>query len=279
MQHQILEARLGVIEFCLPRKIMSLLPIFYAGWRFLAAALLCCANVGAQSGSIGVERGSPQERTLIVRYDSATSMFRLIEDFQILRGPNATKYESNLIAVRLCSNEPLLKSIPLAAVNPVEFVDFITNIGGYKKSNIVFLRHPGCSVPSNNTYATEFWSAASRASLPSFVENYPLDKVQLSSIGFDPVNCVVPNPKILAKQLVTALERDHGAFATVIRYYLTKPTPELVNRTNFIKRALASSNISASRYKFATQSWHDGTSGCSEKEPTIPMVIMVSVSK
>jgi len=255
-----------------------------AGIRLVVAflALLGVLSSNAQvSGTPSTEQAEAFERDgsyLIKRYESGTSMFRIGEDIQIIWGPGNNKFQDAKYVVRICSKEKLLPSLPSATVNVIEFTDFLTSNGGYKKSDVLFIRSENCeNGKKGDLFPTELWVVKTESNLPSHVEYYRFDQLTILSLGFDPVSCAKTSYKESTAKLIRKMARDPKGYGAIVEYYLEKPAMVLHRNTRRAVRIMAEHGITAPRLRVSTQAWHDGDSGCINKEPSQPRIFFMTV--
>lgn len=217
---------------------------------------------------------------LFFRYENGTSMFRFIEDFQIIRAPNTEGNVYKAIAIRICSDSQLLPSLPSASINAIRAAEFLAETGGYQPSKIFLLRSDTCkSLLDSRLFATEIWGIDDNLALPPNTESYTYNQITVKSLGFDPVECKEIDYKKAINELIREMKRDENSFGVIIKYYLKETSAVLEKRVAKSKNLLRRSNISHTRYSVTEQHWHDGDSSCANREPRQPMIVFITAHK
>lgn len=216
------------------------------------------------------------DASLIARYDTGNSLFRVIEDLQILDDRNKA-YSDPQIAIRICSSEPLSRSFASASVSPQQIVEYLSSNAGYDTSSIFIVRSSRCTaVTTGPLFATEIWAFDKGSKLPANDEFYSYANIEFGSFGFDPVDC----PRASAaknRQKFNAEMKVPGTYGAIIGYYLKKPLNVLKTNIEKADRLLVQDKIPKSRYFVEYQPWHDGDSGCSSVETTRPMLLTIRI--
>jgi len=244
----------------------------------LLAVFSTSAQVYRQASTPQADAYERDGSYLIKRYESGTSMFRIIEDVQVVWGPGNDKFQGAKYVVRVCSKEKLLPSLPLATVNVIEFADFLTADDGYKKSDVLFVRSENCEgIVRGEMHPTELWVVKTESNLPPNVEHYKLDQMTILSLGFDPVRCTNTDSSRVAATLARKMAHDPKSYGAVIEYYIERPSEALEKNAKRAVKIIEKYGISSARLVVALQAWHDGDSACINREPKQPRVLFVTL--
>lgn len=233
------------------------------------------------SGHVSFAQTKPGQEMarLIKRYEQPASQFRVVEDtVEIRLEQDASKRK--LVAIRVCSNQPLDFAVFQAAIDPFETARYLKSYYAYPADKIFILRSEQCLGPRDSkTDAAEIWIGSSQESLPQSVESLRFDQVNRTSLGTRPTNRGVRDYQAAVQNLIKRLHSNSESRGVIIGYYLEHPSPELRKRLHEVDRLLKQSDLPPDRYSVMVSQWHEGDSSKSKMEPRFPSVFIIEIIK
>lgn len=196
--------------------------------------------------------------------------------------------QSDILAVRVCSNEPLPIALALSA--GAAFVTTSRLQGfGIPKSNMYYLRYNNCRVRSHNYGATEYWFVPKNAEFPAFVEARRVSHIsgyEMTHAGFvgtrepfDPRSAQSEklNPELYEQTLqrISKLLKDNKGAVTIIilPQYKLAPTAELNKRVGYTLNYLTQRGVA--RHRILIKKIYPGYVIESGNEPRYPDISVV----
>jgi hypothetical protein len=223
--------------------------------------------------------GGQETARLIKRYEQPASQYRVVEDtLEIRLEPEEGKRQ--LLAIRVCSKQPLSLALFQAAIDPFETAKYLRDYYAYPPDKIFFLRSEDClSSGHSKAEAAEIWIAPSEDALPQSVESLRFDQINRSSLGTQPTNRGVRDYKAAVQTLIKRLRSNPDSRGVVIGYYLDHPNPLLQKRIHEAERLLKRNGVSPQRYYALLSQWHEGDASYPNSEPRYPNVFIVETTK
>jgi hypothetical protein len=223
--------------------------------------------------------GGQETARLIKRYEQPASQYRIVEDtLEIRSQPDASKRK--LVAIRICSKQPLSFALFQAAIDPFETAKYLKDYYAYAPHKIFFLRSEQCvSSGESKTEAAEIWIASREEALPQSVESLRVDQVNRSSLGTQPTNRGVRDYQAAVQTLIKRLRSNPDSRGVIIGYYLDHPNPLLRKRIHEAERLLKQSGVPPQHYYALLSQWHEGDSSYPNSEPRYPNVFIVETTK
>jgi hypothetical protein len=123
-----------------------------------------------------------QKAELIHRYERGCGLSctqELAIDLGGVRGATS----DDIIAVRLCSKEPLPEALAYAASPPGYVIEILMGNYKYTSERIVVLRSDDCIGRNPAVAATEYWVVHTGGKLPSAIESVKSCQLDLGSLG------------------------------------------------------------------------------------------------
>lgn len=197
---------------------------------------------------------------------------------------NLKKEDVQKIAIRICSKDNLLLSLPSAVTNPFDILELMAGSSHGIKDlpPIYFLRSRDCiSSKIANMHAIEIWAISDDGSLPQHIESYRYEDIKIISLGFDPSVCSTAKNdyKKAVKTLIKELRDDSNSFGVIIGYYYPfneKPDSKLQKKIEKIRELMQKSNLSKNRYEISYQLWHADDSDCAGEPVKTPSVFFIT---
>jgi hypothetical protein len=249
--------------------------VYWVNSLLLFTFLICQAPAQENESADAASLQTTSTPKLYLRYERPTSLFRVGEDLTAGGNSEKTVLKHTKIGIRVCSTEPLLFSIARSTMNALRMADYLITIG-YKKSDVFLLRASDCiGKVKGELFSTEIWGLPDNSRLPGNVENITYDELAMKTLGFDPVDCPKVIYRLSETKLIEELNRDKGAVAVIVGYYIERPSKLLKSHIKQIQKKLDTEHISRSRYRIGFEAWHDGDSGCISSEPIHPIILIL----
>lgn len=236
----------------------------------LLAVLFCPAGIQPP-----LEDSRPRAR--LVRTFHTGDFIHAAEDAAIGLTAFANK-PGDIIAVRVCSKEPLPVALAASSGRPFYLASFLSENYNFSRENIVFLRAADCSRHSRIA-VTEFWAVPKGAALPPAAEALKASAVNAEE--YWPRRGGTPQGDSFDELLTDVIRKAPPPGSTaivVIGYYLRKPSPELRRNMARASTLLARSGIPANSYFLRTLPW-TGIVDKDDREPAYPTIILLRYLK
>lgn len=123
---------------------------------FASFLLLTCAQGQVQSSAAAARA---------YRVDSPKH-WDFIFDKPLLEYDRLLKQPGTLVAVRVCSNEPLAKAVVLSGTKPLRVADYMSLYYRYAPERVLFLRSEECHSGAGSISTMEVWVVPQGAELP-----------------------------------------------------------------------------------------------------------------
>lgn len=195
--------------------------------------------------------------------------------------------EPTSFAVRICSEERLLTSLPSAVSDVFRISRDIRSRypDNGASPEIYFLSSGECKNGGvRDMFATEVWAIPRSAKPPKHNEIYNSDQIHMEVLGFDTSNCSTRTKDYLkAFQKVIDKMRTNPQLHLVVsgyRYPLDKELdPALDSRLRKIHRLLGKTDIQPSRYRISREIWRADDSVCTGEPILQPTFHLLSVGE
>jgi hypothetical protein len=180
----------------------------------------------------------------------------------------------DIIAVRICSKEPLPLALAIASGRPFYLTTVLADKYHYSRENILFLRSENCARHNLRIAITEYWAVPYGAPLPSSVES--IKSSQVKAEEYAPLGS--QSKEIAFKQslqnLAKRVHTDPGVVGVIVGYYLRKPNLSLRRKLWRARSFLEESGLPKNRYFIRQLPW-TGTIDSTDLEPTYPAIIII----
>jgi hypothetical protein len=216
--------------------------------------------------------------SLEARYESGASYYQLTEDAFRIAGLKSSNRD--VIAVRICSSEPLLLAMAKGLPTPFIIADAFVNRYAYVPEKVYFIRSDDCpSSKSSSAPAVEVWAVPKGAALPPRVETLTFNQIKVVPLGKIPANRGVRDYRAAVRKLVKDLKENPKSFGVVVGYYLERPSGMLRRRLKDADALLKHSGLPPNRYMVRQQAWADEVSTYPpDTEPRYPNVFLVEMT-
>jgi hypothetical protein len=191
----------------------------------------------------------------------------------------------DLIAMRICSREPLSLAMFLAVVNPIGIGERIAEEGingrvFFSRDRIVILRSADCPVTRPPYVPLEFWGVPKGVALPPFVEAAKLCQVHIKGVDSDED---VRSPSAYKASLrgILAKVREHPEdVAIVLGEYNLRPGASMRRALREAERFFLRSGLPRNRYFVRLRpSAHYDPEYYRGPEPRYPSVVAVRIAQ
>ncbi len=216
--------------------------------------------------------------SLEARYESGASYYQLTEDAFRIAGLKSS--DRDVIAVRVCSSEPLLLAMAKGLPTPFTIADAFVNRYAYVPEKVYFIRSEDClSSKSSSTPAVEVWAVPKGAALPPRIETLKFNQIRVVSLGKIPANRGARDYIAAVRKLVDGLKETPESIGVVVGYYLERPSRMLRRRLKEASALLQHSSVPPNRYMVRQQAWYDEVSvNPPDTEPQYPDVFLVEMT-
>ncbi len=226
-----------------------------------------------------VNRSYQGQARLIKRYEDVNGLSGVGEDvLEIRLEPDASKRK--LVAIRICSKQPLVFASFRAAIDPFKTAEFMRDYYAYAPDKIFLLRSEQClSSQHSETEAAEIWITSTEDALPQSVESLRFAQIKRSSLGRQRTNRGVRDYQAAVQILIKRLRANPESRGVIIGYYLNHPNHLLRKRIHEAERLLVKKGVSPQRYHALLSQWYEGDSSYPNSEPRYPNVFIVETTK
>jgi hypothetical protein len=190
----------------------------------------------------------------------------------------------DMIAMRICSGEPLSVAMFLAVVNPLGVGESIAKEGingrvFFPQDRITILRSQDCSITDPPFVPLEFWGVPKGAALPPFVEAVKLCQVLLDG----PANEHVKTQKAYRhalKKVVALAQASADAVVIVLGEYNVTQSSSMRRALREAKSFLKQSGLPQTRYfvRLKPSAYYDPAYSV-DREPKYPNVVVVRIAQ
>ena len=191
----------------------------------------------------------------------------------------------DMMAMRICSGEPLPAAIFLAVINPLGVGERIATEGingrvFFSKDRIMILRSPECSVPHPPYVPLEFWGVPKGAELPPFVESAKLCQVLLEGRPSDELAKTRMAYRQSLKRVVAEARATADAVVIVLGEYNVRPSSSMRRALKEAKSFLKQSRLPENRYfvRIKPSAYYDPEYSAA-REPQYPSAVVVRIAQ
>jgi|SRR6267142_4832504 len=191
----------------------------------------------------------------------------------------------DMIAMRICSTEPLSLAMFMAVVSPLGVGENIAKEGingrvFFSRDRIMILRSPDCSVTHPPYVPLEFWGVPKGAALPSFVESARLCQVLFEGGPSDKPAKNQTAYRQSLKNVVAEARASPDAVVIVLGEYNVRPSSSMRRALREAKSFLKQSELPQSRYfvRIKPSAYYDPEYS-REQEPRYPRAVALRITQ
>jgi hypothetical protein len=187
--------------------------------------------------------------------------------------------KEDMVAVRICSQEPMPLALSMAAVNPFSMLSYFDHYN-FSRERVLFLRSEDCIGDDPAITVTEFWIIPKGAALPPSVESIKSCQAQYELVGDQ---SPIENEHIFRASLQkfgSKLRIRSEAVGIIGGYYYKRPSPIMKRKLREAQKFLEQMGLTRDRYFTSLQQWpgeYDENSA--EHEPQYPEMEIIDISK
>jgi hypothetical protein len=232
---------------------------------------------------LGQESSQPKaiaSRRLVTRDEMYSPLQEIYLDLESYAGN-----PGDMIAMRICSREPLPLAMFLAGVSPTGRGESIAKEGlngrvFFPRDRIMILHSPDCPVTHPPYVPLEFWGVPRGATLPPSVESVKLCQVRVEGVDSDePVSNLRAYRASLREILAKVLENPE-AVAIVRGEYNVRPSASMRRALKEAERFFGRSGLPRNRYFVRLKpSAYNNPAYNPEPEPNYPTVVAVRIAQ
>jgi hypothetical protein len=190
----------------------------------------------------------------------------------------------DMIAMRICSREPLPLAMFLAVVSPIGRGEMIAKEGlngkvFFTRDRIIILRSPDCPVTHPPYVPLEFWGVPRGAALPPFVESAKLCQVRIEGVDSDEDVKNLRAYRASLKEILAKVRANPEAVAIVRGEYNVRPSASIRRALREAERFFGRSGLPQKRYfvRLKPSAYYDPEYN-REPEPKYPTVVAVRIA-
>jgi hypothetical protein len=185
----------------------------------------------------------------------------------------------DMVAIRLCSKEPMPVALSTAAASPFIMLEYLDHYG-FSRERILLLRSEDCLGDNPAIAVTEFWAIPKGAGRPQSVESIKSNQARLEVVRTEDTIKSAKGYRVSLRQLIAKLRVKPEAVGVVVGSYNENPSPTLKKNLHVARRVLEQSRLSGGRY-FVRLTPPSGmrSDDPSEPEPKYPSLFVVEVAK
>lgn len=161
----------------------------------------------------------------------------------------------DMVALRICSPDPLPVAIILAVVSPVgigtDLASGVNNRIAYSEDRVFILRSPDCPVTHPPYVPVEFWGVPRGAALPPAIEAVKLCQIKVSGTTWFDTTGRKRNPRpyrTSLNELLVKLREDSEGIAVIHGRYDTRPSPSLKRSLKEAESFFRESGVPGNRF-------------------------------
>ena len=189
-----------------------------------------------------------------------------------------------MVAMRICSNEPLPVALLISVVNPVwigqSFVEGIIN-GRlfFAPERVLILRSPECPVTHPPYVPVEFWGVPKGAALPPSVESIKLCQAKLEVVALSETVKSSRAYRTALNALATKLSANPELIGVILGEYNFRPSGSLKRALKESERFLDRTGVSRQRFFVRLKPSARYDPEYPETEPEFPDIIAVRITQ
>lgn len=186
---------------------------------------------------------------------------------------------ADMVAIRVCSKEPLAVALSTATASPFIMLDYLEHYG-FSRDRILFLRAEDCLVNNPAIAVTEFWAIPKGATPPSSAESIKSSQARLEVVRTEDTIKSGKTYRAALRQLIAKLLAKPEAAGVVVGSSNENPSPTLAKNLRVARKALKQSGLSGDRY-FVRLTPPNGVASAhpSDPEPKYPDLFVVEIAK
>lgn len=242
--------------------------------KLLITALIGCISLGA---AFQKQEDNTSGCQPVRRFEKGCG-YDCLSEIAIDIGGLCTKKYDEVLAIKLCSNEPLVLSLYTSAANPFSVVSSLIDSYGYSPERIIFLRSEECISSTPGIAATEFWVIPKGKAMPGSVES-----IKYSQMKADSLTGLWPSAGEYEKaqrELPGRLNKSPESVAIVIGRYIKKPDPVMQRELRKITDMFEKMRVPSNRYYVRLIPWTgEYSESPAEAEPQYPSIAIVEMKK
>ena len=233
--------------------------------------------------AIGQDNVQPKaiaSRRLVTRGDMYSPLSEIYLDLAASAGK-----PGDMVALRICSPDPLPVAIVEAVVDPVSIgVDLASGAhAGLKYSNdhVFILRSPNCQITHPPYIPVEFWGVPRGAALPPASELAKLCQIKVSGTDWFDVtgrNRNARSYRAALNDLLLELRNDSEGIAVIYGQYNLRPSMSLKRSLRDAESFFKRSGVSRDRFFVRMKPWaYEGAASLPEQK--FPNLVIVHIAK
>lgn len=242
--------------------------------KFLIVTLMACCPSNLL---IGGQQVPSSECQPVRRFETGCG-YDCLTETGIAIGGMCTKNPDDILAVRICSKEPLLPSLYKSAANPLFVASYLVDFYKYSPERIIFLRSEDCKESASKTSPTEYWVIPRGGAMPKSVESINYSQLQVDSLAT--FSAGARDYQAALRDLPDRLNKSPESIGMVLGYYIKKPSPVLGLRLREVTKTLESKGVPRDRYFIFLTPWTgERSESPPAPEPKYPSVFVLKVEK
>jgi len=183
----------------------------------------------------------------------------------------------DMVAVRVCSKEPLPVALSIAAASPFIMLEYLEHYG-FSRERVLLLRSESCLGDNSAIAMTEFWAIPKGAVPPPSVESIKSSQAQLEVVRTEDTIKSAKGYGAALQKLIAKLRAKPESTGVVVGSYYEKPSLALERSLRKAQRALEQNGLSADRF-YVRATPLLGERADNDPEPKYPSLFVVEVAK
>ncbi|HEY9404376.1 MAG TPA: hypothetical protein VIQ24_17090 [Pyrinomonadaceae bacterium] len=247
--------------------------------KFICTAILL---IGASVLALAQEAQRPvaaPSRRLVTRGELHHPLSEIHLDIEASAGK-----PEDVVAMRICSNEPLPVALFISVVNPAgigqSFVEgSITGRLFFAPERVLILRSADCPVTHPPYVPVEFWGVPKGAALPPSVESLKLCQVKFEEVGAGETVKSSRTYRAALKSLAVKLSANPELVGVILGEYNLRPSGSLKRALKESERFLEGAGVSRQRFflRLKPSTYYDPE--YTETEPKFPDIFAVQITQ
>jgi|GEM_PF-2294445 len=197
---------------------------------------------------------------------------------------NSAGNPGDMIALRICSREPLPLAMFLAVVSPIVRGESIAKEGlngrvFFTRDRIMILRSPNCPVTRPPYVPLEFWGVPRGAAMPPSVESAKLCQVRFEGVDSGKPIRDLQAYRASLREILAKVRANPEAVAIVRGEYNIRPSASMKRALKEAESFFGRSGLPRSRYfvRLKPSAYYDPDYN-REPEPKYPSVVAVEIA-
>lgn len=153
----------------------------------------------------------------------------------------------DMVAVRVCSKEPLAVALSIATASPFIMLEYLEHYG-FSRERVLFMRSEDCLGDNPAIAVTEFWAIPKGAAPPPSVEAIRSSQTQLEVVRTEDTIKSARGYQAALQQLIAKLRAKPEAEGVVVGLYYKNPSPALERNLRKAQRVLEQKGLPADRF-------------------------------